>query len=192
MRNKSTEVNLVKHLTLCGDVLVVNPPKQKFECPGLHISRFGSGAPSVLQELRMIIRIVHGRRMFGNPCLFQRSTGIISFLATPTNTTTQSCRLDETRMTVAHVLPVRGADMEWVTEQAARDLLCFGMHGHEILKSDQEPAIVDVLKETAKLRGRRRTILEASQVGDSKSNGVAEMRPGSTRSSPLITLCLRG
>ena len=52
----------VKHLTLCGDVFVVNPLKQKFERTGLHLFRFGSGAPSVLQELRMIIRIVHGRR----------------------------------------------------------------------------------------------------------------------------------
>ena len=80
----------------------------------------------------------------------------------------------ETRMTVAHVVPMKGADMEWVAEQAARDLLRFGMHGDVILKSDQEPAIVDVLKEVAKLRGPRRTISEASPVGDSKSNGVVE------------------
>ena len=84
----------------------------------------------------------------------------------------------ETRMTVAHVVSMKGADMEW--EQAARDLLRFGIHGDVILKSDQEPAIVDVLKEIAKLRGPRRTMLdrrtmlEASPVGDSKSNGVAE------------------
>ena len=93
----------------------------------------------------MIIRIVHGPRTFGNPWLSQRST--------------------------AHVVPMKGADMEWVTEQAARDLLRFGIHGDVILKGDQEPAIVDVLKEIAKLRGPRRTMLEASPVGDSKSNG---------------------
>ena len=52
--------------------------------------------------------------------------------------------------------------MEWVTEQAAIDLLRFGIHGDVILKSDQEPAIVDVLKEISKLRGSRRTIIEAS------------------------------
>ena len=62
-------------------------------------------------------------------------------------------RDQETRMTVAHVVPMKGADMEWVTEQVARDLLRFGIHGDVILKSDQEPAIVDVLKEIAKLRG---------------------------------------
>ena len=77
-------------------------------------------------------------------------------------------------MTVAHVVLMKGADMEWVTEQAARDLLRLGIHGDVILKSDQEPAIVDVLKEIAKLRGPRRTMLEASPVGYSKSNGVLE------------------
>ena len=49
-------------------------------------------------------------------------------------------REKETRMTVAHVVPMNGADMEWVTDQAARDLLRFGIHGNVILKSDQEPA----------------------------------------------------
>ena len=54
-------------LTLCGDVFVVNPPQQKFECTGLHISLFGSGGPSAWQELRMIIRIVHGPRDVREP-----------------------------------------------------------------------------------------------------------------------------
>ena len=97
MRNKSTEINLVKHLTLCGDVFVVNPPQQKFGSTGLHISRFGSGASSVSQELRMIIRIVHGQRKFGNNWLSLRSTGIVAVLETPTEITTQSCWLEEIR-----------------------------------------------------------------------------------------------
>ena len=80
----------------------------------------------------------------------------------------------ETRMTVAHVVPMKVADMEWVTEQAARDLLRFGKLGDVILKSDQEPAIVEVLKEISKLRCSRRTMIEASPVGDSNSTGVAE------------------
>ena len=33
-----------------------------------------------------------------------------------------------------HVVPMKGADMEWVTEQAARDLLHFGIHGDVILE----------------------------------------------------------
>ena len=77
--------------------VVVNPHQQKFECTGLHISLFGSGAPSAWQELRMIIRIVHGPRTFGNPWLSQRSTGITAFLATLTEIITQSCWLEEIR-----------------------------------------------------------------------------------------------
>ena len=64
--------------------------------------------------------------------------------------------------------------MEWVTEQVALNLLRFGIHGDVILKSDQEPAIVDVLQEIAKLRGPRRTMIEASNMGDLKSTCVAE------------------
>ena len=43
-----------------------------------------------------------------------------------------------------------------------------------ILKSDQEPAIVDVLKEVSKLRGPGRTVLGASPIRDSNSNAVAD------------------
>ena len=77
-------------------------------------------------------------------------------------------------MTVAHVVPVKGGDQEWVAEQLVRDLLKFGHHGDLILKSDQEPAVVDLLREVARLRGTRRTILEQSPVGDSRANGIIE------------------
>ena len=80
----------------------------------------------------------------------------------------------ETRMTVAHVVPHKGAGVEWLGEQIARDLHRLGAHGRVVLKSDQEAAIVDVLKEVAKMRGKERTILENSPVYDSKSNGFIE------------------
>ena len=79
----------------------------------------------------MIIRIVHGWR-----------SEIIAFLATPTEITEE---VRKTRMTLAYVVPMKGADIEQVTEQAARDLLRFGIHGDVLEKSDQEPAIVDAL-----------------------------------------------
>ena len=79
----------------------------------------------------------------------------------------------ETRMTVAHVVPYKGAGVEWLGEQLVRDLVRFGAHGKVTLKSDQEPAIVDVLKEVAKMRGNRTTI-ENSPVADSKGNGLIE------------------
>ena len=53
----------------------------------------------------------------------------------------------ETKMTVAHVAPGKGADQEWVAEQLCRDLVKFGHHGDLVLKSDQEPALVDLLDE---------------------------------------------
>ena len=80
----------------------------------------------------------------------------------------------ETRMTIAHVVPYKGAGVEWLGEQLARDLRRLGAHGRVVLKSDQEPAMVDVLKEVAKMRGDGRTILESSPIYDSKSNGFIE------------------
>ena len=80
----------------------------------------------------------------------------------------------QSRATVAHVVPFKGADQEWVAEQCARDLLRFGLHGHVVLKSDQENVVVDVLREVAKLRGEQRTFVDQSPVGDSQGNGVAE------------------
>ena len=47
-------------------------------------------------------------------------------------------------------------------------------HGQVTLKSDQETAIVDVLREVANLRGSRGTLLEHSPAADSQSNGFIE------------------
>ena len=80
----------------------------------------------------------------------------------------------ETRMTVAHVVPLKGAEQEWVAEQVVRDLLNIGHHGALTLKTDQEPAIIDLMRSVAKLRGASRTALEQFPVGDSAGNGVAE------------------
>ena len=77
-------------------------------------------------------------------------------------------------MTVVHVVLLKGAAQEWVAEQVVRDLLKFGHHGSLTLKTDQEPAIVDLMRSVAKLRGASRTTLEQSPVGDSAGNGVAE------------------
>ena len=60
----------------------------------------------------------------------------------------------ETKMTLAHVVPGKGADQEWVAEQLCRDLVKLGHHGDLVLKSDQEPALVDLLREVGRLRGQ--------------------------------------
>lgn len=80
----------------------------------------------------------------------------------------------ETRITIAHLVPYKGASVEWLSEQLVRDLHRLGAHARVVLKSDQEPAIVDVLKEVAKMRGSGRTVLEQSPVYDSKGNGLIE------------------
>ena len=59
-------------------------------------------------------------------------------------------------------------------EQVARDQMQLGLHGPAVLKSDQEAAIVDLLREVARARGSNRTVLEQSPVGDPAGNGVAE------------------
>ena len=59
-------------------------------------------------------------------------------------------------------------------QQCARDLELLGHHGQVTLKSDQEAAIVDALREIANLRGSRGTPLEHSPVADSQSNGLIE------------------
>ena len=74
----------------------------------------------------------------------------------------------------AHVVPLKGAEQEWVTEQCVRDLRLLGHHGDLILKCDQEPAIKDLMNSVAALRGTRRTRVENSPVADSRANGFAE------------------
>ena len=59
------------------------------------------------------------------------------------------------RMVSAHVVPLKEAVIDWVIQQCARELERLGLYGQITLKSDQEPAIVDVLKEIANLRGSR-------------------------------------
>ena len=78
-----------------------------------------------------------------------------------------------TRMVSAHVVPLKGSVLDWVIQQCARDLERLGHYGQVTLKSDQEAAIVDVLREIANLRGSRGTLLEHSRVVDSQSNGLS-------------------
>ena len=78
-----------------------------------------------------------------------------------------------TRMVSAQVVPMKGM-VEWVVQQCTRDLERLRHGGQVTLRSDQELAIVDVLREIANLRGSRGTLLEHSPVADSQSNGFIE------------------
>ena len=50
---------------------------------------------------------------------------------------------------VAHVVPMKGASHEWVVKQTAKDLRRMGFHSKVLLKTDQEPALVDLMQEVA-------------------------------------------
>ena len=86
-----------------------------------------------------------------------------------------------TRMVSAHVVPLKGAVLDSVIQQCARDLERLGHYGQVTLKSDQEAAIVDVLRDIANLRGSRGTLLEHSRVADSQSNGSLSAESGQLR-----------
>ena len=65
-------------------------------------------------------------------------------------------------MVSAHVVPLTGAVLDWAIQQCARDLERLGTLWPGDLESDQEAAIVDVLREIANLRGSRGALLERS------------------------------
>ena len=74
----------------------------------------------------------------------------------------------------AHVCQQKG-NVEWVAERICQDLDNIG-HPRVSLKSDQEPALVDLVSEVKNKRDKlkKETILENSKIYDSQSNGTAE------------------
>ena len=76
------------------------------------------------------------------------------------------------------VVPCKGGGADWLEGQLLRDLRKMGAHGKVVLKSDQENAILDVLNDVCKQRGKENdsavTLVESSPKGESKSNGIAE------------------
>jgi hypothetical protein len=80
----------------------------------------------------------------------------------------------ETKLIMAHVVPCKGAEIDWVAEQVCRDLKKFGIKGDVNFKTDQEPALVDLVNKICSLRPESRSVTSHSGVGDSKGNGLAE------------------
>ena len=81
-------------------------------------------------------------------------------------------RVSDSKALLGHVVPAKGAGVEWTVKQIIKDLQKMGLHGTVVLKSDQEPAIVDLMKSVAKERGEARTLIEHSPVADSQGNGT--------------------
>ena len=51
-----------------------------------------------------------------------------------------------TKLLMSHVVPCKGADQAWVVVQTLRDLERLGHYGDIVLRSDGEPALVDLMK----------------------------------------------
>ena len=86
----------------------------------------------------------------------------------------------QTKMMLSHMVRYKGTGTEWITVLLWRNLRNFGIADSStiVLKSDQEPALVDELKDVQRWRVERNstatTTIEHSSVHDSKLNGFVE------------------
>ena len=84
-------------------------------------------------------------------------------------------RDESTGYLLARVVPAKGgAPTGWTPQRVANDLAMLGHHGRVVLRSDQEVALVALLREVAECRPHAATVLEQSPSGDSRANGAAE------------------
>ena len=75
----------------------------------------------------------------------------------------------------AHLVSAKGNGDPWIAGKIKDDIEEFGYGGALVrIKSDQEPAIVDVQRAVSAKRGNAPTIPVNSPVGDSQSNGRVE------------------
>ena len=86
-----------------------------------------------------------------------------------------------TKSVWSYAVESKGSMEEWMVQQACEDLETIGLKNERIvLKSDQEPAMVDVLKEIQKKRECDfGSALDNSRVGDSDSNSTIDSAIGS-------------
>ena len=79
------------------------------------------------------------------------------------------------KMVFSHVVPKKGASIAYCVSQVVRDLEYLG-YPKMILKSDQEPAILDLRNAVAKQCKElgMEVLPESSPVAESQSNGVVE------------------
>ena len=76
----------------------------------------------------------------------------------------------------AYTVENKGVMMEpWLAPKICDDLATVGTgKGRTVVKTDQEPAIVDLLKDILRVRTDAGTALDSSRVGDSDSHGKTE------------------
>ena len=81
----------------------------------------------------------------------------------------------EHKCVMASVVPVKGSSHEFPAKRIVAFIRELGVEGQDlVLRSDQEPALQDLLAEVGKRRTPAKTFYEVSPVGSSASNGVAE------------------
>ena len=81
----------------------------------------------------------------------------------------------DSKYLMSSVVPVKGGDHEFPARRLCAFLRELGLEHQDLtLKSDQEPAIKDLLQGVSKQRLPARTFFEESPVGASASNGVIE------------------
>ena len=80
------------------------------------------------------------------------------------------------RALAAHVVPQKGATVEWIVEQLKRDLAKWGIWDtvQLVIRCDGEFSLNDLMAELGKARTEGRTIIENSPKGESASNGMIE------------------
>ncbi len=76
----------------------------------------------------------------------------------------------------SYAIEGKGAtSLDWLAAKVVEDIETVGLSKERIIsKTDQEPAIIQLQKEVARLRKEAGTALENSKVGDSDSNGKIE------------------
>ena len=72
-----------------------------------------------------------------------------------------------------HVVDSKGSGTQQAVEHVLRDLRRTGHHGMIVVKTDQEAAIIDLLRAVAQQRGESRTVFETPARSDSKGKGAA-------------------
>jgi hypothetical protein len=81
----------------------------------------------------------------------------------------------DSKMVMASVVPVKGSSHQFPARRVRAFLNELGYEGVDVtIKTDQEPAIKDLVNEVVKLRSTARTMKEESPFGSSASNGVIE------------------
>ena len=81
----------------------------------------------------------------------------------------------ESRAVMSSIVPVKGAAHELPAKRIKAFVRELGLeHCKVVLKSDQEPALLDLLNEVARLRAPAQTIPEQSPARSSASNGRVE------------------